>query len=360
MRLLKWILIALGCAAIWIGWQGFDLARYAYQPRVLTAEAGGFGNSSGQILTVPRGARPQEIALQLETLGVVSNASKFVLLGRVTRVWGRLKAGEYMVSPTQTPMEILNTLSAGISVNYVVTIPEGENMYEVAAILEKAGFGQKDANLALMQDPAFIAELGLKDPAPKSLEGYLFPDTYQFPRNTSTREILKHLYKRFVSAWETEVAALAKARGMSRHQVVTLASIIEKETGAPEERPMISSVFHNRLSKRMRLQSDPTTIYGIWTRYTGNITRADLLTPTEYNTYTIPALPIGPIANPGKDALLAAVRPAESQNLYFVSQNDGRHVFSKTYEEHNAAVRRFQLDPKARQGKSWRDLKNGS
>jgi UPF0755 protein len=132
--------------------------------------------------------------------------------------------------------------------------------------------------------------------------------------------------------------------------------MIEKETGAPEERPLISSVFHNRLEKKMRLQSDPTTIYGIWDRYQGNLHKADLLERNEYNTYQIPGLPIGPISNPGKEALEAALYPAKSPFLYFVSHNDGTHEFTSPYQDHQAAVRRFQLDPKAKSGKSWRDL----
>jgi UPF0755 protein len=136
-----------------------------------------------------------------------------------------------------------------------------------------------------------------------------------------------------------------------------MASVIEKETGASFERPIISSVFHNRLKKKMRIQSDPTVIYGIWERYTGNIRRTDLQTKTEYNTYTIPALPIGPISNPHPDSIRAALYPADSEFLYFVSKNDGTHVFSKTYQEHSDWVRKTQLNPKAKEGKSWRDLR---
>ena len=144
---------------------------------------------------------------------------------------------------------------------------------------------------------------------------------------------------------------------MSRHQVVTLASIVEKETGATSERPLISSIFHNRLRKHMRLQSDPTTIYGMWDRYAGKIHKSDLSTFSVYNTYTIPALPVGPIANPGKEAIHAALYPAQSDYLFFVSHNDGTHEFTRSYGEHTRAVGKFQLDPKAREGKSWRDLK---
>lgn len=143
---------------------------------------------------------------------------------------------------------------------------------------------------------------------------------------------------------------------MSRYEVLTLASMIEKETGAPQERPVISSVFHNRLTRKMKLQSDPTTIYGIWDHFDGNLHKADMASDTPYNTYVVPALPLGPISNPGKASIQAALYPASTEYLYFVSHNDGTHEFTRTYEDHLSAVRKFQLDPKAREGKSWRDL----
>jgi UPF0755 protein len=168
--------------------------------------------------------------------------------------------------------------------------------------------------------------------------------------------MIRQMVRHFQSIWTEEKETRAKALGFTRHQLITLASMVEKETGAPQERPIISSVFHNRLRKKMKLQSDPTTIYGIWERYDGNIHRADLLSETPYNTYTIPALPIGPIGNPGKEAIEAALHPAQTDYLFFVSHNDGTHEFTRSIEEHNKAVTKFQLDPKARAGKSWRDL----
>jgi len=166
-----------------------------------------------------------------------------------------------------------------------------------------------------------------------------------------TREMIK----KFFATWSPREDSLARSLGFTRHQVVTLASMIEKETGAAQERPLISSVFHNRLRKRMRLQSDPTTIYGIWQNYKGNLKRSDLVNPTQWNTYTIAALPVGPIGNPGFEAIQAALAPATSEFLFFVSNNDGTHAFSKTYEEHSNWVKKLQMDPKAREGKSWRD-----
>ncbi len=162
----------------------------------------------------------------------------------------------------------------------------------------------------------------------------------------------------FIRSWTPEHEARAKEIGLTRKQVVTLASMVEKETGAAFERPIVASVFFNRLKKKMRLQSDPTTIYGMWKDYKGNIHRSDLLRPTEYNTYTIPGIPIGPIANPNPDSVKAVLYPADTDYLYFVSKNDGTHFFSKTYGEHNDRVKKTQLDPQAKEGKSWRQFKD--
>jgi UPF0755 protein len=165
------------------------------------------------------------------------------------------------------------------------------------------------------------------------------------------------MVKRFSLAWSANEELRAKELGMTRDEIITLASIVEKETGAPEERPIIAGVFHNRLSKKMRLQSDPTTIYGIWSRYKGNLHKSDLLDPNPYNTYYVPALPAGPISNPGIESIRATLNPSIHHYLYFVSKNDGTHTFTSTYEDHSKAVTQFQLDRRAREGKSWRDLK---
>jgi UPF0755 protein len=176
----------------------------------------------------------------------------------------------------------------------------------------------------------------------ESLEGYLFPDTYYFPRNTPIDRIIQTMLDRFNTVFTPAWADRARGIGLSRHQVVTLASIIEKETGAAGERPLIASVFHNRLARGMRLQSDPTVIYGI-EDFDGNLTRAHLETPTPYNTYQVAGLPPGPIASPGRAALEAALFPEETDYLYFVARGDGTHQFSTRLDEHNEAVRRYQL-----------------
>lgn len=297
------------------------------------------------------------IANDLEQKGLIKNATLFSIYARIKGERSKLKVGEYLLRTNMRPSEILEAIISGKSIAKSFTVSEGLSTYEIADLYEKQGFGKSSEFLALVRDRQFIQNL-LGEPR-ESLEGYLFPETYMLTKYTDTRSLITNMVKRFLYVY-AEALAQATVQGWSRHQVVTLASIIEKETGAPEERPLISSVFHNRLKKKMRLQTDPTVIYGKAEK-TGriviNITRNDLVTPTRYNTYVIYGLPPGPIANPGREALLAAVKPEISPYLFFVSQNDGTHVFSEDYRGHQKAVQKFQLDRRAREGKSWRDLK---
>lgn len=342
--------VLLFLAAAVLLYIGASLARFAFTPAKP-------GSQETSIIEVHRGDSPAEITRMLQQKGAISDTRLFSWLGRMTRSWRKIKSGEYEVSGAMTPLELLGTLSSGVSINHPLTVREGENMYEIADSLEEKGLGTKERFLALSRSPKFIASLGFKVPLPQTLEGYLYPETYFINRSMSVEDIIRQMVKRFIAVWAA-FDGQEKTLGLTRHEVVTLASIVEKETGAPEERPLISSVFHNRLKKRMRLQSDPTTIYGMWERYTGKIHKSDLLAPSPWNTYTVSALPIGPISNPGREALTAALNPATSDLLFFVSKNDGTHEFNKTFEAHDAAVTRLQKDPKAREGKSWRDLKN--
>ncbi|MBC7690353.1 MAG: endolytic transglycosylase MltG [Methylotenera sp.] len=314
------------------------------------------GNEETIVIDVQRGQSPQDISRKLEEQKIIRNAKWFVWLGKFERTWPKVKAGEYGVSTGMSPLKILEIITSGISINRSFTIHEGDNIYEVADGLESEGYVQKDRFLTLCRDPKFISTLGFHDAPPLALEGYLFPDTYFLNKGISAEEIVKRMVKRFQLFWGENERKRALELGMTRHQLITLASMVEKETGAPQERPMIASVFYNRLRKKMRLQSDPTTIYGMWDRYKGKIHKTDLSIENPYNTYTIPALPIGPIGNPGKEALTAALHPATSNFLFFVSHNDGTHEFTENYGAHQDAVRKFQLDPKMREGKSWRDL----
>lgn len=348
-------LLVVGFAVL----EGGGIAWFATHPMTKDAES-----SADYIIEVKRGMSPREIARQLEQGGVVSSARQLFWVGRLTGKWQSIKAGEYKVSARMTPIEVLQVIASGVSVAHPFTVREGENLYEIAAGLESRAFGTRATYVALCKDESFIrsvwTSLGFEGALPPTLEGYLFPDTYHFNKTMTPQEILKKMVRRFSSEWGQAQQERASRFGMSRHQVLTLASMIEKETGAGHERPLISSVFHNRLKKRMRLQSDPTTIYGIWEQYQGNIRKSDLQTQNPYNTYWVPALPAGPIGNPGREAIEAALSPEPSEYLYFVSHNDGTHEFTRTYEDHLSAVRKFQLDRNAREGKSWRDLNKKS
>lgn len=296
------------------------------------------------------------IAKELQGLGVVTNAEFFTYYARFTGQRSQLKVGEYQLNKNMNPQEVLAVITSGHSIAKPFTVSEGLNIFEIADLYESSGFGKAEEFLKLARDPAFVKSL-LGQEA-DSLEGYLFPETYQITKFSTTRELLVSMVRRFLTVYK-EIEPLAKNSKMSRHQIVTLASIIEKETGANSERGLVSSIFHNRLIKGMRLQTDPTILYGMafeTGKMPTKIGRSDILRPTRYNTYVINSLPPGPISNPGREALLATLKPTLSEYLYFVSRNDGTHVFSKNYEDHNKAVRQFQLDPKAREGKSWRDL----
>ena len=216
------------------------------------------------------------------------------------------------------------------------------NIKEISAFVETAEFCKKKQFIDLCHDKSFILSLGIKA---TTLEGYLFPDTYFFPKHTPCETVITTMVAHFNKIFTEEWQALAKTMGFSVHDIVTLASIIEKETGDAQERPLISSVFHNRLKKNMRLESDPTVIYGI-KNFDGNIKKKHLKMVTQYNTYQIKGLPMGPIANPGAKSLQAALYPAQTEYLFFVSKKDTTHKFSKTIQEHNKAVRKYQLRKK--------------
>lgn len=270
-----------------------------------------------------------------------------------------LKTGEYSFEKGSTLKNLIKDFSIGNVVKYKVVIPEGYNLFEIAALLkDKEIILSKEKFLKVVRSEAKAYEyLGYKA---KSLEGYLYPATYEFSKKTKIELVVKALVETHKNNLDLLLSKVKIPKGFTPHQLVTLASVVEKETGAAHERPLIASVFWNRLKKGMRLQSDPTTIYGQWVK-TGerlfNIRKRHLLEKNVYNTYTTKALPIGPISNPGYEALKAVCEPSQSKYLYFVSKNDGTHYFSKTYKEHAAAVRKFQMSRKARAGKSWRDLK---
>ncbi|MBI3753227.1 MAG: endolytic transglycosylase MltG [Deltaproteobacteria bacterium] len=287
---------------------------------------------------IPHGASFSIIARELEKEGIVTDAGKFSLLAKFKGALTKIKAGEYEFTTSMTPLEALDRMLKGEIKYYTITIPEGYTIKEIAAILHSINIADKNEFMAKAFDRAFAASLGIEG---NNVEGYLFPDTYKFTRGMTVEEIIKKMVQRFDRVYSEIISQKPSGLRMSKRQIVTLASIIEKETGAGMERPLISAVFHNRLKIGMRLESDPTVIYGI-NGFNGNLTRKDLLTRTPYNTYQIYGLPPGPIANPGRASLEAAIAPSSAPYIFFVSKNDGTHYFSKSLREHNKAVQFYQ------------------
>ena len=279
------------------------------------------------------------ISVMLYNKGLILHPLKFRLFARIHGYDKHIKAGEYMLSNAMTPEKILQIMEQGKVLLHRLTIPEGYNLTQIARSVEAAGFGTEADFFKIATDPEFVHSLGIEA---QTLEGYLFPDTYFFTIDATPKDIIHTMIKRFRQVFTEKWKNRAKSLGMTIHQVITLASIIEKETGIAEERPIISSVFHNRLKRKMRLESDPTVIYGL-DDYNGNITRENLEDPTPYNTYTIRGLPPGPISNCGVRAIKAALYPADTKYLYFVSKRDGTHYFSTNFKEHERAVRKYQL-----------------
>ena len=294
------------------------------------------------MFSINQGQSLDSIAQNLKTQSIISNQTYFTLLVKYRKAGKKLQAGEYILSAAKSPEQILEVLLKGRVKLHRITFPEGMNIKEIGYLVEAAGFCKKKDFIDLCHDKTFITSLGIPS---ISLEGYLFPDTYFFPKTIDCKAIIKTMVAHFNDIFTLEWEEQAKAMGFSIHEIVTLASIIEKETGDKLERPLIASVFHNRLKKKMRLESDPTIIYGI-KNFDGNIKRKHIKMVTPYNTYQISGLPLGPIANPGAKSLSAALNPAHSDYLFFVSKKDTTHQFSKTIQEHNQAVKRYQLKKK--------------
>ncbi len=296
------------------------------------------------VFLVKRGMGLNAIARELVKEGFLKETLGIKIAASLKGAHKKIKAGEYELSAQMSPMALLDTLVAGRTKSYPVTFPEGYNIKDIAALVESKGFGAKDAFIKATMTAEAASAYGLKG---ESLEGYLFPDTYNFTKLASTDDVIRKMVATFKDVYAREFQKEAGKQGMTVLEHVTLASIIEKETGKVDEMPLISAVFRNRLRKRIRLGSDPTVIYGI-KDYNGNITKKHLLTRTPYNTYRNYGLPPGPIASPGRAALRAALNPADVTFLYFVSRNDGTHKFSYTLKEHNRAVRKFQKSRKYR------------
>lgn len=294
-----------------------------------------------RIVHIQSGMGLRQIAHLLAEKGIIGDPFKFMLLSWWQGVGKKVQWGDFELTTGLPPAVVLDQLISGKTMLKRVTIPEGFTLKQIAERLVQEHLDPGDEFMAAARDEAWIAELGVDG---ASLEGYLFPDTYFFHRGMSVKAIQKRMVRRFQEIYrhcQGENAGLTPL-GLPQYQIVTLASVVEKESGGQAERPLIASVFYNRLQKGMPLQSDPTVIYGL-KNFNGDLTRKDLERPTLYNTYTRPGLPAGPISNPGEEALRAVLHPAASNYYYFVSRNDGSHHFSRTLEEHNRAVARYQL-----------------
>lgn len=290
-------------------------------------------------VVVPKGATFKEVVRILDQNGLLRSPTRFYIMARLANLTGRVQAGEYALSTAMIPPVILRKLVTGDVVKYRVIIPEGYSVRQIAVRLQEGRIieNQEDfLTIAFSSDCA--AGLGIPG---RSVEGYLFPDTYLFSKGAAPADLIKTMVGKFRRTYTPAFSQRAAELGMKDREIVTLASIIEKETGLPEERPLISAVFHNRLKRGIPLCSDPTVIYGI-KNFDGNLRKRDLERHTPYNTYLIKGLPPGPIASPGASAIHAALYPATVSYLYFVSRNDGSHHFSTTLKEHNEAVWRYQ------------------
>ncbi|HSH47556.1 MAG TPA: endolytic transglycosylase MltG [Halomonas sp.] len=328
-RVIKWLAIVLVLAglALWGGYRYWETRLEA----PLTVE-------SETLFEVPEGAGFHRVIAKLESDGLLADGWAYRLLTRLEpeRI-PSLRPGEYRLEPGMTGLELLAILDAHRVVTYALTIPEGWTFARLREALE--GAEKLDHRLSGLSDEEVMARLGREGEHP---EGRFFPDTYRYHKGVSDVEILRQSMERMdallARAWAERDEDLTLE---TPYEALIMASLIERETGAPEERREIAGVFKRRMQKGMRLQTDPTVIYGMGEAYTGTITRADLREPTPYNTYVIDGLPPTPIALPGLASLEAAVNPAEGETLYFVSRGDGTHHFSRTLREHNNAVNRY-------------------
>ncbi len=293
-------------------------------------------------IEIPRGTGFSRITVILEEAGLIRHKRLFYLLAKLKDAPTNIRAGEYEMNSSMSPTDIINKLLKGSIKGYRVPIPEGFNIRQIAARLASSDLVNEEKFIKAASDPQFVTSLGIQG---NSVEGFLFPDTYIFDRSMDEKGLIKVMVNRFRHVVTPDMSKRAAELGLTTEEFVTLASMTEKEGGPKEEKALISAVFYNRLKEGMRLQSDPTAIYGI-KDFDGNITKKHLRSKTPYNTYRIWGLPPGPITNPGQDSLLAALYPADVPYLYFVSKNNGSHHFSTNLVSHNKAVLRYQIKRK--------------
>jgi UPF0755 protein len=339
LKILRRIVIVLALAAV---------AGGAWLWLMVAQPYGSFA-AEGVFVEVPRGASVRAIAGLLEANGVVRSAAAFEALAR----WRgqKLQAGEYKFDRPRTAEEVRRMLAEGRVFYQTLTVSEGLTVAQIAGLVEQARLATRAEFLAAAKDPSPVRDIA---PHVRNLEGFLFPATYQFPRRVAAGDIVAAMVRRFREVWNSLPERQAPPRGFSIEQVVTMASLVERETGIPGERGVISGVFYNRLQRGMPLECDPTVIYALELagRYRGSLTRADLRFDSPYNTYRRRGLPPGPIANPGAAALRAALAPAPTEYLFFVADAQGGHFFSRTLREHNANVARYRRLQEAARGRS--------
>ncbi|OGP08268.1 MAG: hypothetical protein A2048_07490 [Deltaproteobacteria bacterium GWA2_45_12] len=298
-----------------------------------------YQNPQTIILEIPPGASLKTISRLLFENKVIPHKLSFELYARLIKKANKLKAGEYELEAGLRPLQVLDKMVAGQVRQYALTIPEGFNLDQIGDILITKGLATKQEWFLLKKETSLLRPLGVEA---TSLEGYLFPETYTYTKTSTAKNLMENMVRLFAKKLMDEEKNKAASMGLNLHQWVTLASLIEKETGLGSERPLIAGVFLNRLKLGMLLQTDPSVIYGI-PHFNGNLTLADLERDTPYNTYTRPGLPPGPICSPGWESMQAVLHPAQTQALYFVGKGDGSHFFSENLDQHNQAVRYYQL-----------------
>ncbi len=325
-------LIVAAAGAGWFGWS--DYQRYLNQPIQLAAD--------GQRFTIERGWSAKRVADELEREGIIDKRYWFDVYARLSNKASGIKSGEFNLRSPMTVPELFDTLVKGQTIQYSLSIIEGSNWKQAIARVAASDDLTHTLDEETLKSPeALMSALGFEGIFP---EGQFFSDTYAFPKGTTDVEYLRRsknmLDKVLKEEWEGREEGLPLE---SPYEALILASIVEKETAVAAERPLIAGVFLSRINKRMRLQTDPTVIYGMGDSYDGNIRRSDLTTDTPYNTYTRAGLPPTPISMVGREAINAVMHPEETKALYFVAKGDGTHQFSETLEQHNAAVRKYQL-----------------
>lgn len=333
VKLTALLLIVVAALAGFIAYRAYEMVRTPYQ-----------GYAEDEIFfAVDRGATGTRIGRALEAEGIIEEERLFVAALRLRGETGSLQAGEYRFAEPLSTLEVVERLVRGDIYTFAVTVPEGLTVSETAEHLAAKGLGEAAALEEVFQDATLVAGI---DSDATDLEGYLFPTTYQFTRNPEPREIARMMVAQFEEMFDEDKRAKSKELGLTPREVVTLASVIEKETGNAEERPLIGSVVWNRLERGIPLAMDSTIIFALKRdgRYDGNLRRVDLEMDDPYNTYRVAGPPPGPIASPGEASIDAVLEPAATRYLYFVSKNDGSHHFSTSYREHVNAVRKYQVE----------------